>query len=131
MPASAAKPIALSLLDSTDTAPRSVQPVRPKSTIAPYGAPTLDLFADDAERATLQAMNTDVRQGTLAGFELPEAFMAAVEATASADDPLALVRLSRPALPESSNTRDTANADEVSSLDLFIDTTSSRPTKPD
>ncbi len=45
---------------------------------APYGAPTLDLFAEDAERATLQAMNTDIRQSTLPGFELPEVFMAAV-----------------------------------------------------
>jgi len=53
---------------------------------APYGAPTLDLFAEDAERATLQALNTDIRQSTLPGFELPEAFMAAVSATASADE---------------------------------------------
>jgi hypothetical protein len=45
---------------------------------APYGAPTLDLFAEDAERATLQAMNTDIRQSSLPGFELPEVFMAAV-----------------------------------------------------
>ncbi|KLU25407.1 hypothetical protein EOS_14665 [Caballeronia mineralivorans PML1(12)] len=53
---------------------------------APYGAPTLDLFAEDAERATLQVLNTDIRQSTLPGFELPEAFMAAVSATASADE---------------------------------------------
>jgi hypothetical protein len=45
---------------------------------APYGAPTLDLFAEDAERATLQALNTDIRQSSLPGFELPEVFMAAV-----------------------------------------------------
>ena len=44
----------------------------------PYGAPTLDLFAEDAERATLQALNTDIRQSSLPGFELPEVFMAAV-----------------------------------------------------
>jgi hypothetical protein len=48
---------------------------------AAYGAPTLDLFAEDAERATLQALNTDIRQASLPGFELPEAFMAAVPAT--------------------------------------------------
>ncbi|MFK4445006.1 hypothetical protein ABH944_005271 [Caballeronia udeis] len=47
---------------------------------APYGAPTLDLFAEDAERATLQALNTDIRQTSLPGFELPEVFMAAVPA---------------------------------------------------
>lgn len=40
---------------------------------------TPDLFAEDIERATFQAMNTDIRQGTLAGFELPEVFMAAVQ----------------------------------------------------
>ncbi|SOE93255.1 hypothetical protein SAMN05414139_06031 [Burkholderia sp. D7] len=47
---------------------------------APYGAPTLDLFAEDTERATLQALNTDIRQTSLPGFELPEVFMAAVPA---------------------------------------------------
>ncbi|WP_250436313.1 hypothetical protein [Caballeronia sp. ATUFL_F2_KS9A] len=40
---------------------------------------TLDLFAEDAERAQLQAMNTDIRQGTFEGFELPEVFLAAVQ----------------------------------------------------
>ncbi|WP_244849691.1 hypothetical protein [Caballeronia sp. SL2Y3] len=43
---------------------------------------TLDLFAEDAERATQQAMNTDIRQGTFEGFELPEVFLAAVESSA-------------------------------------------------
>jgi hypothetical protein len=56
---------------------------------APYGAPTLDLFAEDAERATLQALNTDIRQSSLPGFELPEAFMAAVP---SEDNAQGLVR---------------------------------------
>ncbi|MFM0050385.1 hypothetical protein [Caballeronia grimmiae] len=46
-----------------------------------YGE-TLDLFAEDAERATLQALNTDIRQGTFEGFELPEVFLAAVESSA-------------------------------------------------
>jgi hypothetical protein len=40
---------------------------------------TLDLFAEDAERAHVQAMNTDIRQGTFEGFELPEVFLAAVQ----------------------------------------------------
>ncbi|BCQ24765.1 hypothetical protein NK8_29410 [Caballeronia sp. NK8] len=43
------------------------------------GGETLDLFADDAERAHLQALNTDIRQGTFEGFELPEVFLAAVQ----------------------------------------------------
>lgn len=43
------------------------------------GGETLDLFAEDAERAHLQAMNTDIRQGTFEGFELPDVFLAAVQ----------------------------------------------------
>ncbi|WP_321799426.1 hypothetical protein [Caballeronia sp. J97] len=43
------------------------------------GSETLDLFAEDAERAHLQAMNTDIRQGTFEGFELPDVFLAAVQ----------------------------------------------------
>ncbi|MFL9866732.1 hypothetical protein PQR67_21360 [Paraburkholderia fungorum] len=39
---------------------------------------TLDLFPDDPTRATLEAMNIDVRQGTLHGFELPDVVLAAV-----------------------------------------------------
>src|SRR6201999_3025670 len=53
----------------------------------PRGAETLDLFAEDTERVLFQATNTDLRQGTLAGFELPEAFMATVCATSGIDDP--------------------------------------------
>ncbi|WP_087049215.1 hypothetical protein [Caballeronia ptereochthonis] len=45
----------------------------------PRSGETLDLFAEDAERAHLQAMNTDIRQGTFEGFELPEVFLAAVQ----------------------------------------------------
>jgi hypothetical protein len=48
------------------------------------GGETLDLFAEDAERAQLQAMNTDIRQGTFEGFELPEVFLAAVQSNCSA-----------------------------------------------
>ncbi|RKE37163.1 hypothetical protein B0G76_3395 [Paraburkholderia sp. BL23I1N1] len=39
---------------------------------------TLDLFPDDPTRATLEAMNIDIRQGTLHGFELPDVVLAAV-----------------------------------------------------
>lgn len=41
---------------------------------------TLDLFPDDPTRATLEAMNIDIRQGTLHGFELPDVVLAAVGA---------------------------------------------------
>lgn len=62
-------------------AARSAQRLADLSDGQRYGE-TLDLFAEDAERATLQAMNTDIRQGTFEGFELPEVFLAAVESTA-------------------------------------------------
>ena len=42
---------------------------------------TLDMFPDDPTRATLEAMNIDIRQGTLHGFELPDVVLAAVGAT--------------------------------------------------
>ncbi len=85
---------------------------------APYGAPTLDLFAEDAERATLQALNTDIRQSTLPGFELPEAFMAAVSATTEADDQLASLRVGRrgPLSPDSAE-----SFDDAATLDLMFD----------
>ncbi len=41
---------------------------------------TLDLFPDDTARAEQQALNIDVRQGTLQGFELPDVVLAAVGA---------------------------------------------------
>ncbi|SAL19749.1 hypothetical protein AWB64_01355 [Caballeronia sordidicola] len=75
---------------------RSAQ--RPTPPPVPYGAPTLDLFAEDAERAMLQALNTDIRQCMLPGFELPEVFMASVEAVmaaANADDHTASTRQPR------------------------------------
>src|SRR6202022_1287532 len=45
---------------------------------------TLDLFAGDASRAALEALNIDTRQGTLAGFELPGDALAAVVGAPSA-----------------------------------------------
>jgi hypothetical protein len=85
---------------------------------APYGAPTLDLFAEDAERATLQALNTDIRQSTLPGFELPEAFMAAVSATTETDDQQASLRGARrgPLSPDSVEIHD-----DAATLDLLFD----------
>jgi hypothetical protein len=63
-----------------------------------HGAQTLDLFAEDTERVLLQATNTDPRQGTLAGFELPEAFMATVCATSGIDDSASASRQARDSL---------------------------------
>ncbi len=45
------------------------------------------MFPDDPTRATLEAMNIDIRQGTLHGFELPDVVLAAVGA-----EPLAWMR---------------------------------------
>jgi hypothetical protein len=61
----------------------------------PRGAETLDLFAEDTERVLFQATNTDPRQGTLAGFELPDAFMASVCATSGIDDSVSAARPAR------------------------------------
>jgi hypothetical protein len=61
----------------------------------PRGTDTLDLFAEDTERVLFQATNTDLRQGTLAGFELPDAFMAAVCATSGIDDSVSATRPAR------------------------------------
>ncbi|SPB16242.1 hypothetical protein NOV72_03442 [Caballeronia novacaledonica] len=51
------------------------------------GGATLDLFAEDAERAHVQAMNTDIRQGTFEGFELPDVFLAAVQSNGATASP--------------------------------------------
>ncbi|WP_168791875.1 hypothetical protein [Paraburkholderia aromaticivorans] len=56
---------------------------------------TLDLFPDDPTRATLEAMNIDIRQGTLHGFELPDVVLAAVGATDAADNALVDARAAR------------------------------------
>jgi hypothetical protein len=75
--------------DSADTekklarAARSAQRLAQLSEGARNGE-TLDLFAEDAERAQFQAMNTDIRQGTFEGFELPEVFLAAVQSNCGA-----------------------------------------------
>ncbi|MFP4890833.1 hypothetical protein [Paraburkholderia sp. EG304] len=53
---------------------------------------TLDLFPDDPTRATLEAMNIDVRQGTLHGFELPDVVLQAVGAF---DEHIALDKTTR------------------------------------
>ncbi|WP_109483074.1 hypothetical protein [Paraburkholderia sp. C35] len=60
-------------------AARSAQRLAQLSDAARDGT-TLDLFPDDTARAEQQAMNIDVRQGTLQGFELPDVVLAAVGA---------------------------------------------------
>ncbi|WP_250515770.1 hypothetical protein [Caballeronia sp. INDeC2] len=59
------------------------------------GGETLDLFAEDAERAHLQAMNTDIRQGTFEGFELPDVFLAAVQSNGHAPESGVAKRVAR------------------------------------
>ncbi|WCM23314.1 hypothetical protein NDK50_35820 [Paraburkholderia bryophila] len=56
---------------------------------------TLDLFPDDPTRATLEAMNIDIRQGTLHGFELPDVVLAAVGVIDAGDGALLDARSAR------------------------------------
>ncbi|MDR5784281.1 hypothetical protein QCE63_33190 [Caballeronia sp. LZ065] len=70
--------------DGVDTEKKLARATRSALRLAPLSedarnGETLDLFAEDAERAHLQALNTDIRQGTFEGFELPEVFLAAVQ----------------------------------------------------
>ncbi len=64
---------------------------------------TLDLFPDDPTRATLEAMNIDIRQGTLHGFELPDVVLAAVGAIDTGDSASLEARAARraPRTPKS------------------------------
>jgi hypothetical protein len=61
---------------------------------------TLDLFAEDAERAQQQALNTDIRQRSLEGFELPDVFLQAVQSGSGAPAPSAPRRAAQAATPE-------------------------------
>jgi hypothetical protein len=65
-------------------AARSAQRLAQLSDAAPDDS-TLDLFPDDPTRATLEAMDIDIRQGPLHGFELPDVVLAAVGAGTGAD----------------------------------------------
>jgi hypothetical protein len=126
MPDSAVNPArssvpATSADDPAVTAPRTTRPAQREATPnrAPYGAPTLDLFAEDAERATLQALNTDIRQTTLPGFELPDVFMAAVSAASTLSVTARRVAVSDDAvcaIPDSA-----ANGMPAPTLDLTFD----------
>ncbi|MFL9876239.1 hypothetical protein [Paraburkholderia megapolitana] len=93
----AAKPQASSVSTETENklarAAQSAQRLAQLSDV-PSDDSTLDLFPDDPTRATLQAMNIDVRQGTLSGFELPEVVLAAIGAP-DGTDTKAVRRVSR------------------------------------
>lgn len=93
---------------STDTenklarAARSAQRLAQLSDV-PADDSTLDLFPDDPTRATLQAMNIDVRQGTLSGFELPDVVRVAIGVSDNATpgvDAKSARRATRPARTE-------------------------------
>ncbi|MEQ5844076.1 hypothetical protein N0A02_31945 [Paraburkholderia acidicola] len=102
----ATKPQASSVSTETENklarAAQSAQRLAQLSDV-PRDDSTLDLFPDDPTRATLQAMNIDVRQGTLSGFELPEVVLAAIgvpdsaQAVASGTDTKAVRRVTRSA----------------------------------
>ncbi|WP_144150826.1 hypothetical protein [Paraburkholderia sp. BCC1885] len=75
---------------STETENKLARAARSAQRLAQLSDPsrddvTLDLFPDDPTRATLEAMNIDVRQGTLHGFELPDVVLAAVGVPAALD----------------------------------------------
>ncbi|PCE23574.1 hypothetical protein BWP39_28245 [Paraburkholderia acidicola] len=102
----ATKPQASSVSTETENklarAAQSAQRLAQLSDV-PRDDSTLDLFPDDPTRATLQAMNIDVRQGTLSGFELPEVVLAAIgvpdsaQAVATGTDTKVARRVSRSA----------------------------------
>lgn len=75
---------------------------------------TLDLFPDDPTRATLEAMNIDVRQGTLHGFELPDVVLAAVGALDTPSDSTSADAKAARRAPRA------ARADEPARMDLQL-----------
>ncbi|HEY1998121.1 hypothetical protein [Paraburkholderia sp.] len=77
---------------------------------------TLDMFPDDPTRATLEAMNIDIRQGTLHGFELPEVVLAAVGAVSGADVAASSSSSSSEAKAARRATREKADAAPVAAL---------------
>ncbi|PMS31167.1 hypothetical protein [Paraburkholderia rhynchosiae] len=84
-PPRAASPKQRQATVSTETEKKLARAARSAQRLAqlsdvPRDDSTLDLFPDDPTRATLEAMNIDVRQGTLHGFELPDVVLAAVGA---------------------------------------------------
>ncbi|WOD17234.1 hypothetical protein [Paraburkholderia kirstenboschensis] len=75
---------------------------------------TLDLFPDDPTRATLEAMNIDIRQGTLHGFELPDVVLAAVGALDTPTDSMSADAKAARRAPRA------ARADEPAGIDAQL-----------
>lgn len=80
---------------------------------------TLDLFPDDPTRATLEAMNIDVRQGTLHGFELPDVVLAAVGALDTPSDSTSADAKAARRAPRAARTDEPARIDlQLSGLEI-------------
>jgi hypothetical protein len=80
---------------------------------------TLDLFPDDPTRATLEAMNIDIRQGTLHGFELPDVVLAAVGALDTPTDSMSADAKAARRAPRAVRTDEPAGVDaQLSGLEI-------------
>ncbi|XUW91522.1 hypothetical protein OH764_32030 [Burkholderia sp. M6-3] len=80
---------------------------------------TLDLFPDDPTRATLEAMNIDVRQGTLHGFELPDVVLAAVGALDTPSDSMSADAKAARRAPRAAKADEPARVDaQLSGLEI-------------
>ncbi|WP_236597604.1 hypothetical protein [Paraburkholderia kirstenboschensis] len=80
---------------------------------------TLDLFPDDPTRATLEAMNIDIRQGTLHGFELPDVVLAAVGAIDTPTDSMSADAKAARRAPRAVRTDEPAGVDaQLSGLEI-------------
>jgi hypothetical protein len=93
-------------------AARSAQRLAELSDV-PADDSTLELFPDDPARAALEAMNIDVRQGTLTGFELPDEVLAAVEAAAADEGEAVVVETPVETKAVRRNARAAAKADDA------------------
>ena len=93
-------------------AARSAQRLAELSDV-PADDSTLELFPDDPARAALEAMNIDVRQGTLTGFELPDEVLAAVEAAAADEGEAVVVEMPVETKAVRRNARAAAKADDA------------------
>ncbi|WP_027779963.1 hypothetical protein [Paraburkholderia caledonica] len=84
---------------------------------------TLDLFPDDPTRATLEAMNIDVRQGTLHGFELPDVVLAAVGALDTPSDSMSADAKAARRAPRAAKDDEPARVDlQLSGLEVELST---------
>ncbi|SEJ86795.1 hypothetical protein [Paraburkholderia diazotrophica] len=91
---------------------------------------TLDLFPDDTARAEQHAMNIDVRQGTLAGFELPDVVLAAAGAADGGGFPAGPAEAKaglRGTRAASSSSKEQAPADDPHAGQMLIETEAGLP----